>query len=277
MARKIEAIQQEMFDSISANANLVGLTSTSKVSIWRLLIFIVAFSIWVLENLFDTHLKEVKEVIQNDKAHRPSWYVTQAKRFQYGFPLMPDTDKYDNTGFTDAQVEDSKIVKYAAATPGGGQVYLKIATEIAGVLAPLSNAEKIAFDGYAKEFIDMGVKYIVVNHLPDILLLNIQIFRDPLVLDANGMSILNANYPVQDAINEYMKELPFNGELVLAHLVDKLQLAEGVVIPNLVNAESQSIDINTGIYNAAVPITVKTIPESGYFSIPDFNNITYVV
>lgn len=277
MARKIEAIQQEMFESISANANLVGLTSTSKVSIWRLLIFIVAFSIWVLENLFDTHDKEVKEVIQNDKAHRPSWYITKAKAFQYGFPLIYDTDKYDNTGYTDTQVEESKIIKYAAATPNAGQVYVKIATEIAGVLAPITEVQKISFDAYFKEIADMGVKYIVVNHLPDILLLNIEIFIDPLVLDANGMSILNANYPVQDAINEYMKELPFNGELVLAHLIDKLQLAEGVVIPNLVNAESQSIDINTGVYNAAVPITVKTIPESGYFSIPDFNNITYVV
>ncbi|MBF2707531.1 nucleotidyltransferase [Flavobacterium soyangense] len=277
MARKIEVIQQEIFDNIAANENLAVLTSTSKVSVYRLIVFIVAFSIWTLENLFDTHLKEVKEVIKNDKSHRPSWYITKAKSFQYGFPLIFDTDKYDNTGYTDAQVEASKIIKYAAATPNAGQVLIKIATETGGVLSPVSNAQKIAFDAYFKEIADMGVKYIVVNHLPDILLLNIQIFRDPLVLDANGMSILNANYPVQDAINEYMKELPFNGELVLAHLIDKLQLADGVVIPNLVNAESQSIDINTGVYNAAVPITVKTIPESGYFSIPDFNNITYVV
>jgi hypothetical protein len=277
MARKIEAIQQEMFDSIAANPNLAGLTSISKVAIWRLFIFVVAFAIWTLEVLFDTHLKEVQEVIQQDKTHRPSWYVTQAKRFQYGFALIPDTDKYDNTGYTDTQIEDSMIVKYAAATPGGGQVYLKIATEIAGVLAPLPNPEKIAFDGYAKEFIDMGVKYIIINHLPDILLLNIQIFRDPLILDVNGMSILNGNYPVQDAINEFMKELPFDGELVLFDLETKIKAAEGVVIPRLVNAESQSIDINTGVYNPAVPITVKTIPESGYFSIPDFNNIAYVV
>lgn len=277
MARKIEAIQQEMFDSIAANPNLVGLNSTSKVSIWRLLIFIVAFSIWVLENLFDTHLKEVKEVIQQDKAHRASWYVTMAKKFQYGFALIPDTDKYDNTGYTDTQIEDSKIVKYAAATPNAGQVYIKIATETGGFLAPLSDAQKIAFDGYIKEIADMGVKYLVVNHLPDILLLNIQIYRNQEVLDANGMSILNGNYPVEDAINEYMKELPFDGQLVLAHLIDKIQQAEGVDIPHLVNAESQSIDINTGVYNPAVPINVKTIPESGYFTIPDFSNVTYVV
>lgn len=287
MARSIADIKNEMTSSFMANekiANAYGFVvgtifndEFSIVSFENIKFDIIAFSIWVLENLFDTHKKEVDDIIEAKIPHRPSWYITKAKAFQYGFPLIYDTDKYDNTGYTDTQVEDSKIIKYAAATPNAGQVYVKIATEIAGVLAPITEVQKTSFDAYFKEIADMGVKYIVVNHLPDILLLNIQIFRDPLVLDATGMSILNANYPVQDAINEYMKELPFDGELVLAHLIDKLQLAEGVVIPNLVNAESQSININTGIYNAAVPITVKTIPESGYFMIPDFNNITYVV
>jgi hypothetical protein len=65
--------------------------------------------------------------------------------------------------------------------------------------------------------------------------------------------------------------------LVLAHLIDKLQKAEGVVIPHLVNAESQSIDINTNVYNPAAPINVKTIPVSGYFKIPNFDKVSYVV
>lgn len=275
MARTITDIENGIYAKIAADPTLPSSISIS--AIYRRFVFIVADAIRTLESLFDTHKKEVEGIIESKMPHRPSWYISKAKAFQYGFPLIYDTDKYDNTGYTDAQVEASKIIKYAAATPNAGQVYVKIATEIAGVLAPITDVQKTSFDAYFKEIADMGVKYLVVNHLPDILLLNIQIFRDPLVLDANGMSILNANYPVQDAINEYMKELPFNGELVLAHLIDKLQLAEGVVIPNLVNAESQSIDINTGAYNAAVPITVKTIPESGYFSIPNFNNITYVV
>jgi hypothetical protein len=277
MARSIQIIQQEMFDNIAANPNLAGLTSISKVAIWRLFVFVVAFSIWVLENLFDTHKKEVDTIIDEKMPHRASWYRTKAKAFQYGFALIPDTDKYDNTGIAPEQIEASKIIKYAAVTSSGGQLLIKIATEEAGVLAPISPEKKAAFDVYVLEIADLGVNYIVLNLLPDILLLNMQIFRDPLVLDAAGMSILNGNYPVQDAINDYMKELPFNGELVLAHLIDKLQKVEGVVIPHLVNAESQSIDINTNVYSNAVPINVKTIPVSGYFTIPNFNNIGYVV
>ncbi|MDP3679781.1 MAG: nucleotidyltransferase [Flavobacterium sp.] len=277
MARSIGVIQQEMLDSIAADENLAGLNSQSKVSIYRLIVFIVAFSIWVLENLFDTHKKEVDDIIEAKMPHRPSWYRTKAKAFQYGFALIADTDKYDNTGYTDDQVLVSKIIKYAAVTPSAGQILIKIATEAAGVLAPITPEQKASFDAYILEIADCGVKYIVVNHLPDILLLNLQIFRDPLVLDSNGMSIINGNYPVQDAINEYMKELPFNGELVLAHFIDKLQKAEGVVIPHIINAESQAIDINTNEYLDAEPINVKTVPVSGYFTIPNFDNVSYVV
>jgi hypothetical protein len=287
MARSTTVIKQEITSSFMGNSiiqdaygfgdSVLFESEFSKVSLENILFDIVAFSIWVLENLFDTHKKEVDDIIEAKMPHRPSWYRTKAKAFQYGFALITDTDKYDNTGFTDDQVLNSKIIKYAAVTPSAGQILIKIATEAAGVLAPITPEQKASFDAYILEIADCGVKYIIVNHLPDILLLNLQIFRDPLVLDSTGMSILNGNYPVQDAINEYMKELPFNGELVLAHFIDKLQKAEGVVIPHLVNAESQAIDINTNQYLDAEPINVKTVPVSGYFTIPNFDNVSYVV
>jgi hypothetical protein len=223
------------------------------------------------------HQTEVQTIIEQDKAHRPLWYVTMAKKFQYGFSLTQDTDQYDNMGFTDDQVANSKVIKYAAITPSAGRILIKIATENAGVLTPVTHDVKLSFDAYIAEIADCGVKYIIVNSLPDILKLTLKIYRDPLVLTDTGMSILNGNYPVEDAINEYMKELTFNGELVLVRFIDKLQLVQGVVIPNLINAESQSIDISTNVYQDLVPINVKTVPSSGYFTRSLLDNISYVV
>ena len=274
MARTIAAIQTEIFDSIAANEKLVGLTTTSKVSIWRLMVFVVAFSIWVLENLFDTHTKEVDDIIEAKMPHRASWYRTKAKDFQYGFALLPDTDKYNNESYDDEEIANSKVIKYAAVTKSGGQLFIKIATETAGILAPISPAVKTAFVAYMDDVADCGVKYLVVNHLPDRLILGMQIYRNPLVLDQNGMSIRDANYPVEDAIKAYMKELPFNGELVLAHLVDKLQQVEGVLIPHIYNATFQAIDTSTGLYNAPEFINVKTVPVAGYFDVGSINEST---
>ena len=277
MAQSIEEIQLEIFNRIASDDKLASLNSTSKVAIYRLFVFIVSYSIFVLQILFDTHKKEVNDIIEAKMPHRPSWYRTKALDFQYGHALIVDSDKYDNTGFTAEEIENSKIIKYSAVTKNGGQLLIKIASESGGGLTPITDPQKVAFDAYVEEITDCGVKYVVINKLPDILLLNLQIFRDPLVLNENGLSILNGNYPVEEAILEYMKELPFNGELVLAHLVDKLQKVEGVKIPNIVNAESQINILGTEDYLEPQPITVKTVPDSGYFTIPDFDNVTYVV
>ena len=107
--------------------------------------------------------------------------------------------------------------------------------------------------------------------------MDLQINYDPLVLSSNGQHLINANYPVVDAIKAYMKELPFNGELVLAHLVDKLQQVEGVLIPTIMSASTSWIDENTNSYGDAIGISVKAIPVSGYFKVESFENIKYVV
>lgn len=274
MARTITVIQQEMLSRITADENLAGLNSTSKTAIWRLFVFVVAFSIWVLENLFDTHKKEVNDIIEAKMPHRPSWYRTKALAFQYGFALLLDTDKYNNENYDDEEIANSKVIKYAAVTKSGGQLFIKIATETAGVLAPIAPEVKTAFVAYMDDVADCGVKYLVVNHLPDRLILGMQIFRNPLVLNEFGMDIRTAKYPVEDAIKAYMKELPFNGELVLAHLVDKLQQVEGVLIPHIYNATSQAIDISSGLYNTPENIGVKTVPVAGYFDVGSINEGT---
>lgn len=287
MARTLAEIKQEITTSFMNNeviASVYGFTTGSlfgnefsRTSLENMIFDVVAYSNYLLELLFDNHKKEVNDIIESKFPHRSSWYRAKARAFQYGHALIEDSDKYDNNGYTTQEIEDSKIIKYSAVTQSGGQLLIKIASESEGILTPITEMQKQSFDAYIKEIADCGVRYIVINMLPDLLHLNLQIFRDPLIIDENGMSILNGNYPVKDAIKDYMKELPFNGELVLAHLVDKLQKVDGVKIPNIINATSQINITGTTDYLEAQPIMVKTVPESGYFKINDFDNVSYVV
>src|SRR5690606_3533510 len=103
------------------------------------------------------------------------------------------------------------------------RIIVKIATEINSKLQPITNTEKEAFDTYINEIKDAGVNISVINYLPDLLRLNIRIFRDPLVLDENGVHRLTGKLPVEDALQEFMKELPFNGELIKQNLANKLE------------------------------------------------------
>jgi hypothetical protein len=251
----------------------------SLLSFENIVFEIIAFAMFLHELIFDNHKKEIDDKIYNQKSGRPQWYRYMALQFQYGFDLITDTDKYDNTNATPQQIEDSKIIKYSAVTEtaDASRMILKIAGEQANELAPIAPEQREAFDSYLKEFKFSGVKITVINYLHDRLFLNLRIYRDPLVLDENGMSILNGNFPVQDAIKEYMKELPFDGEFVIAHFVDKLQKVPGVKIPHVINVETSWIDPVVDDYGVPIPIEVKAIPVSGYFSVVDFNSIEYVV
>jgi len=240
---------------------------------------IISYSLYVFELLFVQHIKVVDNQLKNQKSGRLPWYRDMALKFQYGFDLVTDRDYYDNTGYSFDQVEASKIIKYAAVNEGDeqGTIIVKVAGESNGVLSPISAPAQTSVEAYFDEVRYAGSYITVINFLPDRLFLTLNIYRDPLVLDANGVSILDGDKPVETALVEFMKELPFDGELILAHLIDKLQQVQGVVIPDLIEAKSNWIDVNAGDYGVATVINVKRIPVSGYYEIPNFDGITYVV
>ena len=277
MARTIQEIQTLIYQAKAQEPALNELNSTSKVAIWRLWVYIIAVAIWSLEKLFDQHRADIDKRLAELKPHTARWYRSKALAFQYGFNLLPDSDKFNNQGHTEEAIEASKIVKYSAVieSKNEGRLIVKIAGEQGEQLQPITDAQKQAFEAYLQEIKDAGVRLSVVNYQPDILHLQMKIVYDPLVLDSNGQSILHATKPVERAIKDYLKRLPFNGELVLAHLIDALQQAEGVKIPHLVLAQSKNITSGGG-YGAFETIEISKIPTAGYFTIDNFNDITYV-
>ncbi len=289
MGRTKAQIKSEITTPFMANETLalnygfaVGSSFESEfslVSLENFIFEIVALAIFIHEQFFDQHKKEIDERLKNEKAGTLPWYRTMALRFQYGFDLVTDEDYFDNTGATLEQIEASKIVKYAAVNEAteSSRVILKIAGEIDGVLSPITEPQKESFEEYVFEFRVAGVVVTVLNYLPDRLGLNIRIKRDALVLNETGMSILNGNYPVNDALAEFLKELPFNGELRLSALVDKLQLVPGVIDATVLSAESAWIDADTLGYGLPQPIYISNIPVSGYYTIVTYDNISYVV
>ena len=276
MARSIQEIQTLILQAKAQEPALNELNSTSKVAIWRLWVYIIAVAIWSLEKLFDQHRADIDKRLAELKPHTARWYRSKALAFQYGFDLLPDSDKFNNQGHTEEAIEASKIVKYSAVieSKNEGRLIVKIAGEQGDTLQPITDAQKQAFEAYLQEIKDAGVRLSVVNYQPDILHLQMKIVYDPLVLDSNGQSILHATKPVERAIKDYLKRLPFNGELVLAHLIDALQQAEGVKIPHLVLAQSKNIT-SSGGYGAFETIEISKIPTAGYFTIDNFNDITY--
>ncbi|CAA0260744.1 hypothetical protein [Tenacibaculum maritimum] len=290
MARTIEEIQSEMLTAKENKIELAELKdttkitslfqkfwnytfgtsrSTSRVAIWRLWVYVVSFCIWTLEILFDKHTHDIDQKLSSLKPHTLRWYRNKALAFQYGFNLLQDSDKFDNGLVTEEEIELSKIVKYSAVTESSDEsrLIVKIATEQNGVLSPVDTPQFNAFKAYVKEFKDAGVRITIINFLPDRLRIKMRVVRDQLILDSNGMDRLTGIFPVNEAIDSFLKQLPFNGELSLQKLEAKLLSVKGVIDLNLDLAETSWIDGNGVSYGDWNPIDISTIPVSGYFKI----------
>jgi hypothetical protein len=281
MARSVGQIQKLMLaDIVSDDTLTTALTSTSKYAIYRLFTFIIATAICIHETFFDQHTLEINDKLAKQRAGTLPWYRTMALRFQYGFDLVQDKDYFDNGLANTEQIENSKIIKYCAVNEAkdSSRVIIKIAGEVEGVLSDFTAPAQVeAIEAYFKEIKVAGTKITIINYKADRLFLNLKIKRDALILTDTGMSKLNGNYPVNEALQEFMKELKFDGELQLSSLIDKIQLVPGVLDATLLSAESSWIDPELNGYGIPQPIFISKVAESGYFKIVTFDNINYVV
>ena len=266
MARTIGEIKKEATGHFIANETVIGLygldtakdfeAQFSRASIESILFYIVSVGIWAVETLFDTHKAEMAGLMAQMKPHRLRWYADKALAFQWGRALATDSDSYDNSGATDAQVLAEKVVKYAAAIETQGSIQIRVATDGTGGRGPLTGEQATALGGYLKEIKDAGVQVALVNAAPNSFAASIDIYYDPMVLGATLGSLANGGTPVRDAVANFIANLPFNGEYRNASLIDCLQAIPGVTVPELLWSRIDGL-----------PVLAKAVPTSGYMKI----------
>lgn len=272
MARTITAIKEDIITRILANSTLSAALnldtsksaseqSYSATAVWYLLIVIFANAAYVVETLFVQHKSDVNATVTALKPHSISWYRNKALAYLHGFSLLEDSDEFDTSEATDEEIEEAQIIAVCAVIEDTNQLTLKIAREVDSEFQAVTAAQKSGFEAYMEVIKDAGVRLNIVSRSADILKLEYDVYYDPLILDSSGQRLDGTdNTPVQDAVTAHLKELDFNGQIVLAHLTDALQEVEGVVIPHLKVAESkQSGESFEGI-------SVRTTPFAGYFS-----------
>lgn len=263
MARTITQIQDDIINRIAGTTELAQLNSSSKVAVWRLWTYIVAVSIWALENLFDLHKSEVTTMINEKAPHSLRWYANKARAFQYGSELAYEADYYDNTALTEDQVAEQQIIAFSAVVEQAKGLRLKVARIVENDLNALDAQQLESFSTYMNRIKDAGVTPLIIESLPpDSLKLELVIYYNPLVLGSDGSRLDGTNPdPVGNRVREYLKNLPFNGTLVLAYLVDALQQVDGVVIPHIVHAEAKYGELPYTAFD------VKYNPDAGYLRI----------
>lgn len=278
MARTITEIKKSITDRLIADAAIIAAYQLqpgktfeeefSAASVESILLYAIANGIYVHERIFDAHKSEVQGIIDNMKPHSLQWYANKAKDYQKGYSLPTDSDKYDNTGLTDEVIATSKIINYAAVVEQERGLRIKVATNAGADLGAVAGGDMPGFIAYMARIKDAGVKLLITTADADALKLGLLIKYDPLVLDGDGKRLDgNGATPVQDAIRQYLKNLPFNGRLELSDLMDVLQLVDGVKAPYVTLAQKKY---------GTLPFTsfenMEYEPDAGYLRIYDYTN-----
>lgn len=261
MARSIDTIFSDMVTRKNENTALQSLTSSSVTAIWRLMFYIVAYAVYVHETLWDVYRSEVETSIDKMIPHRPKWYRDKTLAFMKNKTLIQDTDEYDTSEMSEDEIAAAQVVKHATANESSQSSLLVI--KVAGVdntdstkRAPIRAEEETQLAAYLQEIKDAGVRISLVNEAADEFRCEIDIFYDP---TKDPMTVRS---DCEDAIKDYVENLPFNGEFSNMALIDNIQVVNGVKIAELKSSESAPTSTTT-----FSPINAYIIPASGYFHV----------
>lgn len=226
----------------------------SPISVESILFYVVAASIWALEQLFDRHTAEVERRIEELRPHTLRWYVSKAPGYMHNYKLVQtdgvvSADYYDTTGLSEGDIAAKKIIKYAVATETNAQVIIKVAKAKAdGRPTPLTKNEKAGLEYYLSQIKDAGVYIKVLSEAADKMNVELVVLYDPSVLNAEFTTgaddreeyrqlIItdpnNGKEVIKEAVQEVIARLPFNGEYRNSDLMAAVQAIEGVEVADI--------------------------------------------
>ena len=229
----------------------------SPISVESILFYVVAASIWALEQLFDRHTAEVEQRIEELRPHTLRWYVSKTLGYMHNYKLVQtdgvvSADYYDTTGLSEGDIAAKKIIKYAVATETNAQVIIKVAkAKVDGRPTPLTKNEKAGLEYYLSQIKDAGVYIKVLSEAADKMNVELVVLYDPSVLNAEYIAtdedeeyrqllITDPNSGkevIKEAVQEVIARLPFNGEYRNADLMAAVQAIEGVEVADITSVQ----------------------------------------
>lgn len=262
MARTVAEIKKQMTDAFMADATIrekYGLRegdtwsgSFSSVSLESIMFFIVAACCHVLEVVFEEYVKVVDEKVSMAVVASVPWYYKMAKVFQYGDSLVlnEDTQQY---GY--ATIDESKqVVKYAAVRDRGTSVQILVSGEKDGKPVALSNSVLTVFKEYMNRVKVAGVVLNISSKESDKLSISATISVDPLVIDENGVKLSDGTKPIEEAIENHLKDIQYGGTFNKTKLISAILSVDGV----------EDVELGTCSYKRDGDLSWTTLSGNNY-------------
>lgn len=294
MARTVEEIYNEMVDEKQTFSNLSGLmpsydltpptvdnpfrklldsiNNNSTMSIWRSVLYLVAYAIYSFEKLQDIFKAEVDQLAKESIAGNTAWYAAQVKKWQFGFSLVWDslTFRYYYPDTTSAAAVAARLVAKVSVVevfgPDTSKVIIKVAKDSSGTLVPLNTApgsELESLETYINRIKFAGVHTTVLSLASDKVKLNLRRFYD------GTLDLAAVKTEDEATLKSFLKNIDFNGTLYLNDLIDAFQELSSSKEPSLMIV---SCLCRADADASFTSVTESYNPASGYFELVPIGN-----
>ena len=266
MARTQTDILRQINEVADKHAELAELQSNaSRVSVWGYVKQTTAFAIRTIEELFDTHKAEVQAIINEQRIGTTGWYATQARRYQKGHKLALIDGR---PGYTRDEPE-VRILSHVAieedTTNGTIKVKVVKAGDAPGApYTPLETEELQAFQTYLNAITFAGLRTEASSSAAVGIKVVAKVQVDAQLIATDGTAIDGTDSPVDEAVKNYLRNLPFNGILRRTALVDAIQAVPGVVDVRI-----------TALQGGGNSFTATYLPASGHAVLNETSALTY--
>lgn len=235
-----------------------------RLSVENVLMYIVAVCCHVVEGLMDNHRKEVEEKLESRLPHRLRWYRDRVLEFMLDKEPDGESGKYDTSGMSEDEIEQARVVKYAAVTERAddGTLLIKVAGENGTGRCPLVDDVEKQVKAYIGEIKDAGVKIELVNQEPGLLMVEIDVYYNAMYREADLKAAC------ESVVKEYVENLDFDGVMYLTELSDALRGIAGVKTVKILEASVAEISSEE-----IVSVDAYARPVAGYYKIDTENVI----
>ena len=232
MARNLVDIIAQMDLDQASRPELTALNSPSQAAIYTLWKYIVALQIYLTEVLMDIKKTDVQSIVDKSFTGSSKWLQDRVFKFQYDAANPQITQLIDFAPTYPVVDPTLRIITRASVkTNALNQVLVKVAkqeppipltgTELSALTGYLNQGGNGSLSGYGTGIGFAGISTSVQSYDSDKLYLAAEIFYD-----GQYASVIQAN--VIAAIDLYLANLPFDGQVKVLSLVDSIQSVQGV-------------------------------------------------
>lgn len=227
MARTLTEIYSVAKSCRDQYLQLTEFQNSSKLSILDAFTWVTSACIWTFENILDVFKVDLAKELQNRINGTPAYYANAMLKYQHGDELVMNDE---GTQFSYPTIDTSKRIITKVAYSENEEVgfrdkelLLKVAKGEPGHYERLTDDELLSARTYLRQIAFAGTHFVMVSRRGDVLIPRVTVYYD------GAVPVEEVYTNIENALNDFIANLDFNGVIYAQKVVDAIQKAEHVV------------------------------------------------